>query len=61
MRTKDQILNDISEFQAKYPVWGGIQSLHDQLTIELLIDIRDILCHLYQALTSVEKMARHSR
>lgn len=57
MRTKDQILNDISDFQEKFPVWEGGQSLHDQLTVEVLIDIRDLFDHLICVLASIEKIA----
>lgn len=55
MRTKEEILKDISQFQSKYPVWGGIQSLTDQLTIEVLIDIRDEFATIKDVLLSINK------
>lgn len=46
MRTKEQILNDSLKVQAKEPQWDCTASRHEQLTIEVLIDIRDQLSSL---------------
>ena len=61
MRKKDEILNDSLDFQAKYPVWGGTTTLHERLTIEVLIDIRDQLNSLYSILCSVENISFRPR
>ena len=43
MRTKEEILKDSNDHLRKAPNWDGTASLHERLTIEVLIDIRDIL------------------
>ncbi len=57
MRDKGEILSDSLKFQAKYPVWGGTTTLHEQLTIEVLIDIRDQLNSLYSILCTVQDIS----
>lgn len=43
MRTKEQILKDSLARTVKVPNWDLTASLHKRLTIEVLIDIRDML------------------
>jgi len=43
MRTKNEILNESFSQTSKVPTWDATASLHERLTIEVLIDIRDIL------------------
>ena len=43
MRTKEEILNESLKLKSKTPDWDTTASLHERLTIEVLIDIRDIL------------------
>ncbi|GAI73384.1 unnamed protein product [marine sediment metagenome] len=57
MRTKEQILNDSLKVQAKEPQWDCTASRHEQLTIEVLLDIRDQFLALTTILGSVEKIA----
>ncbi len=61
MRTKEQILNDSQAKCSEVPQWDTIASLHEQLTIEVLIDIRDILDDLSQSIGSnIIDLARES-
>lgn len=57
MRTKEQILKDSTDRLDQVPEWDGTSSLHERLTIEVLIDIRDELSALITILGSVEKIA----
>lgn len=57
MRTKEEILNDSLNQQSKLPQWDGTASLHERLTIEVLIDIRDQLNSLYDILSSVQNIS----
>lgn len=57
MRSKDVILQHSLEFQPKTPQWDCTPSLHEHLTIEVLIDIRDLISSLTTILGSVEKIA----
>jgi len=41
MRTKKEILKDATDVISKVPAWDTTASLHERLTIEVLIDIRD--------------------
>jgi len=43
MRTKDEILSESLSKTNKVPAWDATASLHERLTIEVLLDIRDIL------------------
>lgn len=43
MRSKDEILKDSTKAMGNTPAWDNTASLHERLTIEVLIDIRDIL------------------
>lgn len=57
MRSKEEILDHTLTFQSTTPQPHFIASLHDQLTIEVLIDIRDLLSSLTTIMGSVEKIA----
>ena len=43
MRDKQAILNDSLKLESEIPKWDSSASMHERLTIEVLIDIRDIL------------------
>ena len=60
MRTKHEILGDSLASKPKTPHWDTTASLHERLTIEVLIDIRDKLDMLVIILTSVEKIVYRS-
>lgn len=57
MRTKEQILKESLDWKSKTPDWDVTASLHERLTIEVLVDIRDQLSALTTILGSVEKIA----
>lgn len=57
MRTKGEILMDSLKVQEKEPQWDCTASRHEQLTIEVLIDIRDQLSSLRIILGSAEEIA----
>ncbi|GAI03342.1 unnamed protein product [marine sediment metagenome] len=57
IRSKEQILNDSLKAQANEPQWDCTASRHEQLTIEVLIDIRDELTALTCILRNAEKIA----
>ena len=57
MRSKEEILQHSLEFQSKTPQWDCTASLHEQLQIEVLIDIRDLFENLICVLASIEKIA----
>lgn len=59
MRTKGEILIDSLDAQKQEPVWDKTMSKHEQLTIEVWIDIRDQLTDLITILSSVEKIGHH--
>lgn len=61
MRTKKQILDESIKTQARAPHWDCAAVLHEQLTIEVLIDIRDQLNSLYSILCSVENISFRPR
>jgi len=56
MRSKNEILDDSLKAQSKTPVWDTTISKNEQLTIEVLIDIRDELTGLITILGIVEKI-----
>lgn len=60
MRSKDQILSDSLDCKPKTPDWDVTASIHERLTIEVMIDIRDQLTALIVILGSVEKIAYRS-
>ncbi|MBA7495641.1 hypothetical protein ES702_06230 [subsurface metagenome] len=41
MRTRAEILGDALETRAKTPDWDVTAAIHERLTIEVLVDIRD--------------------
>lgn len=43
MRTKEDILSESQNWVSKTPVWDTEAAINERLTIEVLIDIRDIL------------------
>lgn len=43
MRQKQDILEELHRNKAKAPAWDTTASLHERITIEVLIDIRDAL------------------
>lgn len=43
MRTKQEIIADLKKHANKAPDWDTTASLHERITIELLVDIRDVL------------------
>jgi len=47
MRDKQDILKESLDSTHKIPVWDLTARLHERLTVEVLIDIRDVLswCH----------------
>ena len=46
MRIKDEILKEMLINKEKAPKWDSTASLHERLTLEVLIDIRDTLVKL---------------
>lgn len=61
MRKKDEILNDSIKTQASALHWGSRAVIHELLTIEVLIDIRDQLNSLYDILSSVQNISFRPR
>ncbi|MBA7637591.1 hypothetical protein ES703_45237 [subsurface metagenome] len=61
MRTKDEILSDSLSRKSETPGWELPASIHEHLTIEVLIDIRDELNSLYSILCSVENISFRPR
>ena len=61
MRTKKEILDDSLNTLLETPQRDRIASVHEQLTIEVLIDIRDQLNSLYSILCSVENISFRPR
>ena len=57
MRIKNEILDDSVNVQLETPQWERIAAVHEHLTIEVLIDIRDQLNSLYSILCSVENIS----
>lgn len=55
MRTKNEILDDSLEAQRKEPTWDTAMSKHEQLTIEVWLDIRDELTTMKTFLGAVLK------
>ncbi|MBA7495812.1 hypothetical protein ES702_06403 [subsurface metagenome] len=43
MRSKDEILNDTVKVERGPIPWDSTASIHERLTIEILVDIRDML------------------
>lgn len=56
MRTKQEILQHSLEFQSNISEWYKTTALHEQLQIEVLIDIRDQLVALTTIMGSVGKV-----
>ncbi len=61
MRIKKEILDDSLNTLLETPQRDRIASVHEQLTIEVLIDIRDQLNSLYSILCSVENISFRPR
>jgi len=55
MRDKGEILSESLAKTHKVPDWDSTASLHERLIIEVLIDIRDILKHLFYWLPNSEE------
>lgn len=60
MRSKQQILSDSLDTKVKTPQWDVTASIHERLTIEVLVDIRDQLTALITILGSIEKITYRS-
>jgi len=59
MRAKQLILEEIHRKANKTTDWDTTASLHERITIEVLIDIRDILGRLAKAITIVQASTPH--
>lgn len=57
MRARQEILAEALDNKAKTPDWDTTASLHERLTLEVLVDIRDQLSALTTILGSVERIA----
>ena len=53
MRTKDEIIKESKNQAGNVPSFDATASLHERLTIEVLIDIRDALVISEKVLTSI--------
>jgi len=56
MRTKEQILDQAVRAKPAPGSWDCVASLHERLTIEVLIDIRDELNETNNILASIQKI-----